>query len=87
VGVVRSEGGDPYLMERWFAEEGDIRKDLAVLREVQELLRREGVLTVVMTDQIIGCPHEEGIDYPEGEICPACPFWANRDRWTGELFQ
>ena len=39
--------------------------------------------SVVMTDRIIGCPHEEGIDY-EGVTCPACPFWAGRDRWTGE---
>ena len=39
--------------------------------------------SVVMTDRIIGCPHEEGIDY-EGATCPACPFWAGRDRWTGE---
>jgi hypothetical protein len=40
---------------------------------------------VTMTDRIIGCPHEEGIDYPEGECYPLCPFWAGRDRWTGEL--
>jgi hypothetical protein len=33
--------------------------------------------------RIIGCPHEEGIDY-EGATCPACPFWAGRDRWTGK---
>ena len=31
-----------------------------------------------MTDRIIGCPHEEGIDY-EGSVCPRCEFWANRD--------
>jgi hypothetical protein len=42
------------------------------------------VKTVAMTDRIIGCPHEEGIDY-EGPVCPHCPFWANRDRWTGEV--
>jgi hypothetical protein len=42
-----------------------------------------GAKSVVMTDRIIGCPHEEGIDY-EGETCPACPFWAGRDRWTGK---
>ena len=35
-----------------------------------------------MTGQIIGYPHEEGIDY-EGVTCPACPFCAGRDRWTG----
>jgi len=39
--------------------------------------------SVVMTDRIIGCPHEEGIDY-EGSTCPVCPFWAGRDRWTGK---
>jgi hypothetical protein len=87
VGIVRTEGGDPDTLERWFAEEGDIRNDSAVLQEVLELLQREGVLTVVIPEQIIGCPHEEGIDYPEGEVCPACPFWANRDRWSGELLQ
>ncbi len=40
-----------------------------------------------MTGAIIGCPHEEGIDYPDGEVCPQCPFWARRDRFTGELLQ
>ena len=40
---------------------------------------------VVITDRIIGCPHEEGLDYPEGSKCPQCPFWAFRDRFTGEI--
>jgi hypothetical protein len=35
--------------------------------------------------QILGCPHEEGIDYPKGQVCPQCPYWAHRDRWTGEV--
>jgi hypothetical protein len=30
-----------------------------------------------------GCPHEEGVDYPEGEACPDCPFWAGRSRPIG----
>jgi Extended Signal Peptide of Type V secretion system len=34
-----------------------------------------------------GRPHEEGIDYPEGSTCPRCPFWAHRDRWSGEVAQ
>ena len=24
--------------------------------------------------RLIGCPHEEGIDYPEGHSCPHCPY-------------
>jgi hypothetical protein len=42
------------------------------------------VHSVAMVEAIIGCPHEEGIDYPTGESCPHCPFWKGRDRWTGE---
>jgi len=85
VGIVRSEGGEPDPLERWYAEEGDIRKSPSVFEEILELIEREGVRSVVMPDRIIGCPHEEGIDYPEGEVCPMCPYWANRDRWTGDL--
>jgi hypothetical protein len=42
-----------------------------------------GAKSVVMSDRITGCSHEEGIDY-EGATCPACPLWADRDRWTGK---
>jgi hypothetical protein len=40
-----------------------------------------------MTDRIIGCPHEEGIDYPDGQKCPQCPYWASRDRFTHDVIQ
>lgn len=85
VGIVRSEGADPDPLVRWTTEEGDIRRNQTVSKEILELVEREDVRSVVATDRIIGCPHEEGIDYPEGEVCPVCPFWANRDRWTGKL--
>jgi hypothetical protein len=26
-------------------------------------------------------------NYPEGEKCMQCPFWAHRDRWSGEIVQ
>jgi hypothetical protein len=47
---------------------------------------RAGALSVVMTGGIIGCPHQEGIDY-EGEWCPVCEFWHGRDRFTGKMIQ
>ena len=72
-------------LERWFAEEGDIRRDYSVAEQIREFATAHGVKSVLMSDRIIGCPHEEGKDYPDGEVCPQCPFWAHRDRWTGEL--
>ena len=66
-----------------FKDQTDIRDDIRVAEEVLAFITEAGVKSVVMTDRIIGCPHEEGIDY-EGATCPACPFWAGRDRWTGK---
>jgi hypothetical protein len=87
VGIVPSEGAGADPLERWFSEDGDVRKDAAIGRQILEFTQQHGVKTVVVTDGIIGCPHEEGIDYPDGEVCPACPFWAHRDRFTGEMIQ
>jgi hypothetical protein len=61
----------------------DVRSDVAVAEQIGEFIDRHGAKSVALADRIIGCPHEEGIDYPEGTACPQCPFWANRDRWTG----
>jgi hypothetical protein len=87
VGIVSQAGGDPDILERWFAEDGDVRTDPTVAQAILEFIRRYGAKSVVMTDHIIGCPHEEGTDYPDGGVCPQCPFWAHRDRWTGDVIQ
>ena len=28
--------------------------------------------------EAMGCPHEEGEDFPLGEDCPFCPFWKGK---------
>jgi hypothetical protein len=84
VGIVPAEGADADPLRRWFAE-GDARMDATIGEEILAFIREHGAKTVVATDRIIGCPHEEGTDYPEGATCPRCPFWAHRDRWSGEI--
>ena len=85
VGIVIAEGEEVAEMKRWFSDQGDVRQDAGVQRAVLEFVRTWNVHSVAMADGIIGCPHEEGIDYPDGQTCPQCPFWANRDRWTGKI--
>jgi hypothetical protein len=71
VGIVPAEGAEPDSIRKWHSEEAgqDVRNDAAVVGEALEFLQEEGARTVAMADRIIGCPHEEGIDYPEGEEC------------------
>src|SRR5215212_8847587 len=82
VSVIPEEGAEPKL-HRWFSETGDVRTDKIILVEIAAHLRQHSVRSVAMVDEIIGCPHEEGIDYPMGEDCPTCPYWKGRDRGIG----
>lgn len=85
VSILRHEDGNPDPLERWFSETSDVRNDPEITAAIIHFIEQEGAKSVVAVDRIIGCPHQEGVDYPEGEKCPQCSFWANRNRWTGEL--
>jgi hypothetical protein len=88
VGIIASEkDADNALIEKWYSEDKDIRQDADIARQILQYIADHEVERVVMMDRIIGCPHEEGIDYPIGEKCPLCPFWTNRDRWTGVIIK
>lgn len=87
VGIVSAENTDADPLRRWFSEDGDIRRDRVIGEEILGFIRQHGARTIVMSGRIIGCPHEEEVDYPAGEVCPQCPFWAHRDRWSGEIVQ
>ena len=83
VGIVPFENEDVVAMRDWKVDHGDVRADSGIAQEILEFIEKHGALSVVMTDGIIGCPHQEGIDY-EGEWCPVCEFWHGRDRFTGQ---
>jgi hypothetical protein len=76
---------EPIALERWYSDITDVRQDEVIRTEIIEFIQRYNIKSVVATDRIIGCPHEEIKDYPEGESCPHCPFWVNRDRFTHEI--
>ena len=89
VGIVPSENAEVNEMRDWKVDRGDIRTDGGVAQEIVEFIEQHRVSSVVMTNSIIGCPHQEEIDY-EGEWCPACEFWHGRDRFiarTDEMIE
>jgi len=64
--------------ERWIGRDDD-----GIAIAALAFVREHGARSIGMIDRIIGCPHEEGIDYPLGASCPQCPLWEGRDRWAG----
>lgn len=75
---------EPSMMRTWTTQAVDVRHDPTIAASVADSLREYGVRHTVTSDRIMGCPHQEGIDYPMGRNCPRCPFWAGIDRFTHE---
>lgn len=74
--------GDEGTIHRFFSPDKDARYNLQIQQSILARLNEHMVKSVIMVEKIFGCPHEEGIDYPEGEACPMCPFWKGRDRFA-----
>ncbi len=52
----------------------DVRSDIGIADEVSRFIDGHGAESIVLADRIIGCPHEDGVDYPDGTACPKCAF-------------
>lgn len=88
VTVFLREHSGPDFLERWSSKgDIDVREDLDIGEQILAFLKPHAPRSSVITAGIIGCPHEEGVDYPDGASCPQCPFWAGRDRFTHERIQ
>jgi SEC-C motif len=73
--VILHHGADP-ILQRWVAT--NVTTNPRVQQELKELFLQHGVKRVVMSEGNMGCPHEEGEDFPHGEDCPFCPFWKGK---------
>ena len=71
---------EPTAIKKWNSIAQDIREDTVVQADLSAFLKEHHVAHAVVTEEIAGCPHEPGIDYPSGNPCPFCPFWAHRLR-------
>jgi hypothetical protein len=64
------------IIKRWVAT--DVKTSPKIKREIQEFFKEHGVTSVATSDGNMGCPHEEGADFPDGEDCPFCPYWKGK---------
>src|SRR5882762_620112 len=83
VGIVPSENAEVEELRAWIVDRGDVRGDSGIAREILEFIEEHQVRSIAISDGIIGCPHQQEIDY-EGEWCPVCEFWHGRDRFAGQ---
>jgi hypothetical protein len=82
LGIFLQDDSNP-IIHRYFSDDADARYSVDIQETILARLREHNVRSLIMMEEIFGCPHEEGVDYPEGQPCPQCPFWKGRDRYAG----
>jgi hypothetical protein len=74
VAIFRNEASKNEILERFFSEGNDVRFEETVFTQIRPLIELHGVQSVAMSDRIIGCPHEDGIDYPNRQNLSPLPL-------------
>jgi hypothetical protein len=73
--VIKRDRDEP-ILQRWVGNK--VKENPKVQRQIQEFFQKHFVKSVVASEGNMGCPHEEGEDFPVGEDCPFCPFWKGK---------
>src|SRR5262249_52825941 len=74
-GVILNDGPEPILKRSVVT---DVTTHAKAQQEMRDFFLQHGVQSVAMSEGNLGCPHEEGEDFPHGEDCPFCPFWKGK---------
>lgn len=74
-GAILEENAEA-IIERWVGT--DVTENPKIRKEIGEFFAKHGVESVVASEHNMGCPHEEGEDFPLGEDCPFCPYWKGK---------
>jgi hypothetical protein len=72
------------ILKRFFGN--NIKQDEKVMEEIADFFSSYNVKEAKGMEANLGCPHEEGEDFPVGEDCPFCPFWAGKQGSNSESF-
>jgi hypothetical protein len=78
VTVLRKAGGKPHAVQHWHSGAQDAREDASLTSQIISFLQQHQVKHTLHSEDVVGCPHEEGVDFPSGSPCPFCPYWRNR---------
>ena len=72
VGILKDKDQLP-VIKSWSGDK--IAEDEDAAKEIALFIQEYDVARVLTSEWVLSCPHEEGLDYPEGEVCPHCPDW------------
>ena len=77
IGIIKESDGVTADFKKWTFDNGDLRKDVPTIKDLFRYIESHNVLSVALAPGIYYCPHEPGVDFPEGGSCSKCTFWSH----------
>ena len=74
--IIPTLGAEPTAVQRWHVKTGEIREDSKTALEIEAFFAEHEVVSRLDAPEIMGCEHEEGIDFPLGGFCTKCAMWS-----------
>lgn len=74
--IIKGDGEEASSVKKWMSS--NVANSKRIQKEIGEFLIESKAKTIIITENTIGCVHEEGKDYKEGDDCPFCPFWKGK---------
>lgn len=75
--VISAKNASP-IAKSWSSSK--VSSDPKVAAEIGQFYLKNKVADVIMTDGVLGCPHDEGVDFPIGGQCPQCKYWETKPK-------
>lgn len=72
VGILEGQDKEP-VIRQWSGNA--ISENVDAAREIASFIKDHAVSRVITSEWVLSCPHEAGVDFPQGEDCPFCPDW------------
>ena len=72
IGILKDKDQSP-VIKSWSGD--NIAEDENAAKEIALFIQAHDIARVLTSEWVLSCPHEAGLDYPEGEVCPFCPDW------------
>ncbi len=61
------------ILKTWYGK--GVAQNPETAADIGAFFQEHETQNIVMPEGVIGCPHQEGVDFPVGESCQECPFW------------
>ena len=78
VAIFEQRNQAPISVQDYHLPDKEVREEAPILQVIKSEFKDNGVVSLLMENDILGCPHQPGQDYPVEGNCTQCSYWFDK---------